>query len=101
MIVRLMGEGQYRVDDDAVEGLNELDRQAEEALERGDEESLRRLLKTMADGVRERGERLPDDDLSPSEAIVPPDDLSLDEARELFEGEGLIPDLPQPEASSA
>jgi len=25
---------------------------------------------------------------------VPPDDLSLDEARELFEGEGLIPDLP-------
>jgi hypothetical protein len=40
------------------------------------------------------GARLPDEDLSPSEAIVPPDDLSLEEARELFEGEGLIPDLP-------
>jgi hypothetical protein len=26
--------------------------------------------------------------------IVPPDDLSLEEARELFSGEGLIPDLP-------
>ena len=38
--------------------------------------------------------RVPDDDLSASEGIVPPDDLSLDEARQLFEGEGLIPDLP-------
>jgi PspAA-like protein len=37
---------------------------------------------------------VPDDDLRPSEAIVPPGDLSLDEARELFEDEGLIPDLP-------
>jgi hypothetical protein len=26
--------------------------------------------------------------------IVPPDDLSLQEARELFSGDGLIPDLP-------
>jgi hypothetical protein len=25
---------------------------------------------------------------------VPPDDLTLDEARQLFDGEGLIPDLP-------
>ena len=41
-----------------------------------------------------RGEQLDDADLSPSDGIVPPDDLSLDEARELFEGEGLIPDLP-------
>jgi hypothetical protein len=48
----------------------------------------------MADAVRTNGSRLPDADLSPSEAIIPPDDLTLDEARELFEGEGLIPDLP-------
>jgi thymidylate synthase ThyX len=33
-------------------------------------------------------------DFSKSEAIVPPEDLSLDEARLLFDGEGLIPDLP-------
>jgi hypothetical protein len=48
----------------------------------------------MASTVRDRGERLDDADLSPSDGIVPPDDLSLDEARELFSGEGLIPDLP-------
>ncbi len=95
MIARLLGgDGQYRVDDDVVEGLNELDDQAAQAVEAGDEENLHRLLGVMAKTVRERGERLADDDLSASDLIIPPDDLSLEEARDLFSGEGLIPDLP-------
>jgi hypothetical protein len=94
VIVRLMGEGQYRIDDTLREGLNELDDQAAKAVEQGDEESLHRLLALMAQNVREHGQRLPDGDLSASDLIIPPDDLSLDEARELFSGEGLIPDLP-------
>jgi hypothetical protein len=94
VIVRLMGEGQFDIDDEVAKGLNELDDQAAQALEARDEERLADLLRRMASAVRTNGARLPDDDLSASEAIVPPDDLSLDEARELFEGEGLIPDLP-------
>lgn len=94
MIVRVMGEGQYEVDDEVAKGLNELDEQAEQALLAGDEQRLSELLRRMAEAVRTNGARLPDDDLSPSEAIVPPEDLSLEEARRLFEGEGLIPDLP-------
>ena len=94
MIVRVMGEGQYEVDAEVAKGLNELDEQAGQALQEGDEERLAELLRRMAEAVRMNGARLPDEDLSPSEAIVPPDDLSLEEARELFEGEGLIPDLP-------
>ena len=94
MIVRVMGEGQYEVDAEVAKGLNELDEQAAQALDAGDGERLSELLRRMAEAVRTNGARLADDDLSPSEAIVPPEDLSLDEARELFEGEGLIPDLP-------
>ena len=94
MIVRLMGEGQYRVEGDAVETLHQLDSEAGAALERGDEQELHLLLAQMGSLVRERGERLDDADLSASDAIVPPDDLSLDEAKQLFQGEGLIPDLP-------
>ena len=94
MIVRVMGEGQYEVDDEVAKGLNELDEQAEQALQAGDEQRLSELLRRMAEAVRTNGARLRDDDLSPSEAIVPPEDLSLEEAHELFEGEGLIPDLP-------
>ncbi len=94
MIVRIMGEGQWEIDEDTAAGLNELDEQVAKAVEAGDEENLRRLLGMMADAIQERGQPLPDSDLHPSDAIVPPRDLTLDEARELLEGEGLIPDLP-------
>ena len=89
-----MHEGQYRVDERDLEGLNELDDQAIQAVESGDEEQLQRLLGLMGDTVRERGERLGDEELSVSALVIPPPDLSLEEARELFSGEGLIPDLP-------
>jgi hypothetical protein len=95
VIVRVMGDGQFVVDDEVVKGLNDLDGQAADAVEAGDEGRLAELLGRMADAVRTNGSRLADDDLSASEAIIPPEDLSLDEARELFEGEGLIPDLPE------
>ena len=94
MIVRIMGEGQYRVADTDAEALNALDRDAEAALEAGDEEALRAKLRELAETVRAKGERLDDADLSPSDGIVPPDDLTLAEARSLFSGDGLIPDLP-------
>jgi PspA-Associated protein len=94
MIVRVMGDAQYRVDDGLQAQLNDLDQQAGAAVEAGDETALQRLLGEMADRVRNEGERLPDDTLDPSDLIIPPADLSLEEARELFSDEGLIPDLP-------
>ena len=94
MIVRLMGEGQFEVDDEVAKGLNDIDEQAAQAVEAGDEERLSELLRRMAEAVRTNGARVSDSDLSASDAIIPPEDLSLDEARQLFEEEGLIPDLP-------
>ena len=95
MIVRLMGgDGQYRVDDSLLERLNELDEQAVAALERNDETELDARLDEMAELVRSRGEQLPDDDLSASDIVVPPSDLTLEETRRLLSEDGLIPDLP-------
>lgn len=94
MIVRLMGEGQYTVSDELASELNQLDQAAAEAIEAGDEHQLRECLEAIGTMVRQRGERLHDGHLSPSEVIIPPADLQLDEAQELFAGEGLIPDLP-------
>lgn len=94
MIVRVLGEGQFEVDEEVAKGLNDLDEQAERALEAGNQEQFSELLSRMAEAVRTNGSRLPDEDLSPSEGIIPPDDLTLEEARQLFEDDGLIPDLP-------
>ena len=94
MIVRLMGEGQYRVGDDLLAKLDKLDNRAVAAVDRNDEADLDATLDEMADLVRAEGERLPDDEIAPSDAIIPPSDLSLEETRELFAGHGLVPDLP-------
>ena len=96
MIVRLMGEGQYRVDDDLREQLNQLDDRAQSALDANDEPALDAILDEMWQLVRKGGERLADDELTSSHLIIPPSDLTLEETRRLFSDEGLIPDLPVP-----
>jgi hypothetical protein len=93
MIIRLMGEGQYRLSDEAAGRLNELDDQAHAAIEADDEPKLDRLLDDMWELVRSQGERLSDDDLSASDAVVPPSDMTLEETKRLLSPEGLIPDL--------
>ena len=94
MIVRLLGEGQFRVDDSLIGRLNELDAEVEKAVAAGDERALLSGLQALADAVREHGVKLADDDLSPSDAVIPPEDLSLEEAQELLQNEGFIPDVP-------
>lgn len=94
MIVRLMGEGQYRVDDSLRGELNGLDDRAVAAIDQEDEPTLDGVLDEMWKLVQERSERLPDEDLSTSDLIIPPSDLTLEETRKLFSDDGLVPDLP-------
>jgi hypothetical protein len=95
VIVRLMGEGQYHVPDDAVERLNQLDDDAHAAVEAEDEPKLDQLLDRMWELVQSKGERLADDELSASDGVIPPSDLTLEETKRLFSHEGLIPDPPK------
>jgi hypothetical protein len=94
VIVRLLTEGQYEVSEDLQSRLNELDDRAMEALDRDDEGDLDARLEEMWRLVQAEGQRLPDEDLRPSEIVIPPADLTLAETRVLFSEDGLIPDLP-------
>ena len=91
MIVRIATEDQYRLSDDHAQKLNELDDQAVAAAEAGDEARFRELFDQMIQMVRNDGEPVSDDELSESDVILPPPDTTLEEAREDFTGEGLIP----------
>lgn len=92
MIVRIMGEGQFRLDDSEAERLNQLDNEAVAAADAGDEGRWRQLFDEMLEAVRTDGEALQPDELIGSDVIIPPADITLDEARAEFTGEGLIPD---------
>jgi hypothetical protein len=96
MIIRLMGEAQYRVDESLLEQLNELDDRAIAAVEAGNEPELDRTLDEMAELVRTRGEMLADDEIATSDALIPPSDMTLEETRQLLSDEGFVPDLPAP-----
>lgn len=89
MIVRIMGEGQYQLADDKLEQLNVVDTELEKAVSAGDEEAFRTAFGALLEFVRS-GDRVPDEVLHDSDAILPPSDSTLAEMRELISGDGLI-----------
>jgi hypothetical protein len=91
MIVRILGEGQLRVDDAETAALNALDSKLSGAIDTGDEAAFRRALNELLTQVRAVGKAVPADSLEPSELILPPEDASLAEVRQMMTGEGLIP----------
>ena len=92
MIVRIAGEGQFRLPDEDSERLNELDNRAVAAVDAGDETGFKELWSQMLELVARDGNVLPDEELVESDVILPPRDISFDEAKGEFTGEGLIPD---------
>ena len=91
MIVRILGEGQFRVDDGAVSGLNRLDADLETAVDRNDEAAFADALTRLLAQVRAQGSPLPPDILESSDLILPHQDSSMDEVRKMLTDEGLIP----------
>jgi hypothetical protein len=93
VIVRILSDGQYAVDDAHADLLNGLDSGLERAVEAGDEAGFRSALTELLAQVRTVGERLPDDSLEPSDAVVPDETSSLEEVRAMLAdtSEGLIP----------
>ena len=92
MIVRIMGEGQYRLADEVLERVNTLDNAVVAAVDGGDEDAFHTSFEEMLDVIRREGEPVGDDEIEVSDIIVPPADTSMAEAAEDFSGEGLIPD---------
>jgi len=92
VIVRIAGEGQFKLPDGDAERLNELDNKAVAAAEGGDEAGFRDLWNQMLALVENDGETLDGDELVESDVILPPRDVTFAEARGEFTGDGLIPD---------
>jgi hypothetical protein len=91
MIVRILGEGQFKIDDVATEELNHLDTELETAVERSDEPAFTAALASLLAQVRAQGSPLPPDTLEESDLILPHQDSSMAEVRKLLTDEGLIP----------
>ncbi|HKA67982.1 MAG TPA: hypothetical protein VKG85_02570 [Actinomycetes bacterium] len=91
MIVRIMGEGQYQVDDRDLDALNALDSALTAAIDSGEETAFQTALTALLDKVRAVGTELPDDALEPSDAVLPAADAALGDVVAMLGDEGLVP----------
>ncbi len=90
MIVRILGEGQFQVDDDAAAMLTALDTDLDAAVETEDDAAFQKALGASVRLVRESGTRVPDEEFVTAEFILPFSDATVGEVRKLL-AEGKIP----------
>ena len=93
MIVRILNEGQWRLDDTLRDQLNRLDDAVEKAVNSGSQSELSTALHQLLDKVRVAGTPVRDEELEDSDLILPAADSTLAEIQALLteSEEGLIP----------
>lgn len=91
MIVRILGEGQFDVPDEALDALNDLDDELIAAVEAGDTDRFTSTLGALLADVRSHAAPHPLDTLDQSDLVLPGPDSSMEQVRELLGEEGLIP----------
>jgi hypothetical protein len=91
-----MGEGQYEIDKKHLDAVNKIDNNIVKIVNSQDKKTVEAAFKTeykkLIDHVRKNGKKIPHEIIKPSDIIIPPADLTLEEARKIFTGEGLIPE---------
>ena len=106
-VARIMGLGQYRIDSSTVSALNKIDNEIVKLVngkesvpltgntdEKGNENiepKFQKLLGQIISLIKKKGRPVKSHEIIPSDFMVPPSDISLEEARKMFRGEGLVP----------
>jgi hypothetical protein len=94
-IVRIMGHGQFTVDSKTLKKLNDIDNEIVKmvSMERSDDVEFKKRLAELGEMVVKNGKPLDPREIIKSDIILPSADLSIDEAKRLFRGEGVIPEI--------
>ena len=91
MIVRILGEGQYRLPDADVPDRDALDDQLTAAVGRGDRARFESEFAELVAYVRAHGEQVMADHLAASHLVLPPADAGFEEVRAMLREDGLVP----------
>lgn len=95
-IVRIMGHGQFTVNSDTLKRLNEIDSSLVQLITNErfpDAAEFKRLLSQLNEIVQNNSEPLDPKEIIQSDIILPSTDLSIEEAKKLFTGQGVIPEV--------
>jgi len=92
-IVRIMGQGQFKINEDIVKRINEVDDTIVQILQnesKSDDQNYRAKITEIVETITSEGQKLEDKELVESDIIVPDTDISIDEAKKVFQGQGVI-----------
>jgi hypothetical protein len=94
-VVRIMGQGQFMVDNKILKKLNEIDNSIVQLVsnDRTDNTEFKKRLTELTDIVEKNSKQLDPKEIVQSDIILPSTDLSIEEAKRLFQGEGVVPEF--------
>lgn len=97
-IIRILGVGQFEVDTNLVIEINKIDNQIVSLLQnKENNESVKtefdNKITEIYNIVKEKGTALKLEEIVVSDIIIPGKDITLNEARQIFEGEGIVKDV--------
>jgi predicted Mrr-cat superfamily restriction endonuclease len=92
MIIRIVGEGQYEVPSALFDELNAIDNKIVDLVSQDNKEEYNNELSKLISMIKSSGKQLDDADIVESDIIVPPGDLTFEEAKDIFTGVGIFED---------
>jgi hypothetical protein len=105
IVVRISGEGQYKIDSNLRNQIDEIDNSIVEIIEKMDPTNssqgsnqnqnqaiLREKMDQIVNLVTSQGIQLDDKEITESDIIIPSRDISIEEAKKIFKGEGIVKD---------
>jgi hypothetical protein len=97
-IIRILGYGQFAVDNNTLDEINKIDNNIVKLLENEEIDDyvrpeFKRQLKLLDEMVREKGMIVDSKEIVQSDIVLPGKDITLEEARKVFKDEGIIKDI--------
>ena len=101
VIIRISGQGQFKVNSEILDKINEIDNSIVDLIEnislgssdhKLTQKELQSKLTEMKNLITSKGEPIDDKEIVESDVIVPDSDLSIEEATKIFKEEGVISD---------
>jgi hypothetical protein len=90
MIIRIIGQGQYRVKSSLFDDLNRIDNKIVDYVQKGNEDGYKKSLAELIARIVSEGQVVDSKEIIESDIIVPPSDMTLEEARQVFKGTGIF-----------
>ena len=92
MIIRILNENQYVVPSVYYDDINKIDNQIVKDIAKEDKVAFKKDYAELIATIKKNGTPLDMKTLKESDLIIPPSDLTFEEAKKIFVGQGLIPD---------